>query len=87
MKRALILGLLLAGCSDTGVIQTGPNRYRITEDNFWTAGAAETSVMRKANAHCAAQGMVANADITSRPQVLASSYAAASADFTCVPRQ
>lgn len=87
MKRALVVVLLLAGCSETGVMQVGPNRYRITEDNFWTAGAAEASVLRQANEHCAKSGMAADTNLQSRPAVLASSYAAASADFVCVRRQ
>lgn len=77
--------LSLAACADTGVMQVGPGRYRITEESGWTVGTAETSVIQKANAHCATLGRTADVQITaSRPYTAYRHYAGASAEFSCV---
>lgn len=84
MRTAILPLLALAACADTGVMQIGPGRYRVTQESFWSAGTAETAVAQRASEYCATSGRLANVNITSRPPVLYSSYAGASADFTCV---
>ncbi|TPG41856.1 helix-turn-helix domain-containing protein [Roseomonas nepalensis] len=46
MRRALILVAIgLVGCSGTGVLKVGPNRYRITQEAHIAAARAEPSVV------------------------------------------
>lgn len=78
--------LMLVGCTaDSGVMQIGPGRYRITMESMGTVADAEASVIQRANQHCAALGRTADLNMTnSRPYQPYSHYSGASAEFTCV---
>jgi hypothetical protein len=84
MRRVMVV-VALAGCSETGVVQMGPNRYRVTQEAHMFLGTAEASATKQAQEHCAKQGQQADMQLNSRA---ATTWAAASAtaEFTCVPR-
>ena len=61
MRKIIFLAIfVLAACADTGVMQIGPNRYRITKESAWSVGTAETAAIQQAQAHCASQGRTAD---------------------------
>lgn len=81
----LLAALALTACADTGVMQVGPNRYRITTESGWTVGTAETSAIREAQAHCATLGRTADVQVVaSRPYSPYRHYAGASVEFVCL---
>ena len=59
MKAAIVLvGLVLAGCSSTGVVSTGSDTYMIAKSGGgpWASGAEMSAdLYREANAFCAEQ--------------------------------
>jgi hypothetical protein len=59
MKKAFVLmGLVITGCSSTGVVSTGPDTYMVAKSGGGPgASGAEISadLYREANAFCAAQ--------------------------------
>jgi hypothetical protein len=88
MKHALLVValIMLSGCAQTSVSQLGPDRYRVTSDNYTSLATAESEALQQAQSHCATQGKIADARLTmSRPYSMMS-YAFASAEFTCVKR-
>lgn len=89
MKHALasLTVLLLVGCSQTEVMQVGPNRYRVTADNQWSASGAESYAINAANAHCASRGLIADTSVVSSRPYSLYSYGGASIEFACVRPQ
>ncbi len=88
MGRVWIVAVcLLAGCgSSSGVMQVGPDAFRISSEAYSISGA-ETDVVEAATRHCASIGKQVNVTgMSHTPYVLGASYASATANFRCVPR-
>ncbi|TPG41939.1 hypothetical protein EAH89_28240 [Roseomonas nepalensis] len=87
MRRfVVVVALALAGCSGTGVMEVGANRYRITQEAYIAAARAEASVVQQANDYCAQRGQKADLRITDARSAEGWSYASASGEFSCVSR-
>ena len=85
-KTVIALSLLAAGCTGTGVMEVGQNRYRVTQEAMLSASDAEAAVIRQANEFCAKKGQQAEIQISdSRPATL-HAYPSASGNFACVPQ-
>ena len=77
---------VLTACSGTGVMEVGPNRYRVTQEAYIAAANAETSVVKQASEYCAQRGQRADVRITDSRSASGWSYATASGDFSCVAK-
>ena len=87
MRRVLLAAaVLLAGCTGTGVMEVGANRYRITQEAYVASASAEASVVKQAQDYCGARGQRATVQITDARSAEGWSYATASGEFSCVAR-
>ena len=73
----------IAGCN-SGVMQLGPDTYRVSTESM-SLGGAESEVVGLAGRHCAAMGKQPNVlSMKGTPYVSYASYATATVNFQCV---
>ena len=87
MRIGFVIGLSLAlcSCSSSGVMQIGPDSYRISTEAM-SVGGAESDAISAAGRHCASLGRQLNVTgMMNRPYISYASYASATVNFQCVP--
>jgi hypothetical protein len=90
MKNVLVLvGLMMAGCSSTGIVSTGPDTYMVARSGGGPgASGAEISagLYREANEFCAAQKkQFSRISVTEQDNKPFVRLANAKLEFRCVP--
>lgn len=87
MKKLLLLCsiLVLTGCTSTGVVQVGNNRYMVSDSSSlsWNGGSVMAGVIKEGTAFCAKQGK--QFELLSNKTEDAGWYKSATAEiyFTC----
>jgi hypothetical protein len=79
------IALVLVSCGgSSGVLQLGPDTYRVSAESL-SLGGAEADVVGTAGRYCAAMGKQINVmSMQGSPYVSYASYASATVNFQCV---